>query len=152
MNEDLSFGSLGNGVTVWDKKRQKHGDSLIVAHISRERNVKFYTNDLSDEAKKAIHRFAKKSNVRMSVTQAEFVMLQPLGISVHILEKTKKEYSRIAGEQMEVKTVEYSDDIYAFGSELACLKLARHFAGEQLRLKHSHDSKWVFVVFKQLNR
>lgn len=84
MEEELSFGSLGNGVTVWDKKRRKYGDSLIVAHISRERKVEFYTKSLSDEAKKVIRRFAKKSNVRMSTTQPEFVMLQPLGISVYI--------------------------------------------------------------------
>lgn len=148
MDEDLSFGSLGNGVTVWDKKRQKHGDSRIVAHISRQRKIRFYISDLSDEAKKAIRRFAKRSNVRMSTSQPEFVMLRPLGVSVHILEKTRKEYSRIAGEPIEVNTVEYSDDLYAFGSELACLKLASHFAGEQLRLKHSHDNKWVFVLFK----
>ena len=151
MKEELSFGSLGNGVTVWDTKRQKHGDSLIVAHISRELKVEFHTNDLSGQAKKAIRRFAKKSNVRMSVTQPEFVMLQPLGIPAYVLEKTKKEYSRIAGGQMEIKTVEYSDDIYAFGPELSCLKLARHFGGEQLKLKHSHDNTWVFVVFKKLN-
>lgn len=152
MKEELSFGSLGNGVTVWDNKRRQHGYSLIVAHISRERKVIFCTKELSNEAKKVIRRFAKKNNVRMSVTQPEFVMLKPLGIPEKILEKVQRRYSRIAEEEVEVKTMEYSDDIYAFGSELACLKLARHYAGERLKLKDCGNGRWMFVVFKPLNK
>ena len=152
MKENLSFASLGNGVTVWDKNRRELGDSKIVAHISRERKISILDKDLSDEAKKAINGFARTGNVRMSVSQPEFVMLKPLGVPQKILEKTRKEYSKIAGEEIVVKVMEYSDDIYAFGSELACLKLSAHFAGKELRIRHGDGSMWMFVVFNDFKK
>lgn len=87
----------------------------------------------------------------MSVSQPEFVMLKPLGVPEKVLEKTRKEYSKIAGEEVIIKAVEYSDDIYAFASELACLKLANHFAGKNLKIRHSDGKVWMFVVFNDLN-
>lgn len=151
MKEDLLFASLGNGVTVWDKNRQEYGDTKIVAHISRERKVSVQEKHLSKEAIKTIREYAKKKNIRMSVTQPEFVMLKPLGVPENVLEKTRKQYSKIAGEQITIRVMEYSDDIYAFGSELGCLKLANHFAGKELRIRHSNGNKWMFVIFEKLN-
>ncbi|HML66093.1 MAG TPA: hypothetical protein PKC55_14775 [Dysgonomonas sp.] len=150
MKEDLGFGTLGNGVTVWDRIRKEHGDYLTVAHISRQRKVTFYDKQLSTGARKAIFSFARKSNIRMSVTQPEFVMLSPLGVADKVLEKTRKMYSKIAGEDIKVRTVDYSDDIYAFGTEGGCLKLAQYFAGKRLRIKHSNSHIWMFVIFEDL--
>jgi len=147
MKEKLGFGSMGNGVTVWDSNRMKHGDYMTVAHISRERTITFYDKELSKEAKKIIRDLARTGNIRMSVSQPEFVMLKPLGVPQKVLDKTRKKYSKIAGEDITVKVMDYSDDIYAFGSELACLKLAQHFAGKNLRIKHSDGDTWMFVIF-----
>lgn len=151
MKEDLGWGSLGNGVTFWDAKCKKGGDFLTLAHIDRDRTVKFYEKDISPEARKVIRDFARKGNVRMSASQPEFVMLKPLGVADKVLEKTAREYSKIAGEKVEVRVMEYSDDIYAFGPELACLKLASHFAGKKLKIRHSDGNTWMFVVFNDLN-
>jgi len=147
MKEELGWGSLGNGVTFWDRKREKAGDYLTLAHIGRDRKITFYEKDISPEARKVIRDFACKGNVRMSQSQPEFVMLRPLGVPEKVQEKTRKEYSKIAGEEIRVRVMEYSDDIYAFGSELACLKLAQHFAGERLQVRHSNNDTWMFVVF-----
>jgi len=150
MKEDLGFGSLGNGVTVWDRNREKNNDYLTVAHISRERVITFYDKQLSTGAKKDIREFARKKNVRMSVSQPEFVMLKPLGVPEKELVKTKKLYSKIAEEDITIRTVDYSDDIYAFGSKVGCLKLAQHFAGKRLKIKHSNVDLWMFVIFENL--
>lgn len=151
MKEDLFFASLGNGVTVWDKNRQEFGDSKIVAHISWERKVSLQDKHLSREASRMIKSYAKKKNIRMSVSQPEFVMLRPLGVPEKELERVRKQYTKIAEEDIRVIAMEYSDDIYAFGSELACLKLAKHFAGKDLRIRHSNKDVWMFVIFENLN-
>jgi len=86
----------------------------------------------------------------MSVSQPEFVMLRPLGVAEKALEKTRKLYSKIAEEEIIVKVMDYSDDIYAFGTELGCLKLASHFAGRKLKIRHSNGDTWMFVMFENL--
>ncbi len=87
----------------------------------------------------------------MSVSQPEFVMLRPLGVTEKELERVRKQYTKIASEDIRVIAMEFSDDIYAFGSELACLKLAKHFAGKDLRIRHSNKDVWMFVIFENLN-
>lgn len=77
MKENLGFGHLGNGVTVWDRTREDNGDYLTVAHISYDRTVSYYVKDISKEDKAKIERFAKFDNMRVSATQDGFV-LQPV--------------------------------------------------------------------------
>ena len=77
MKESLGYGSLGSGVTFWDRKRMKGGDCLTLAYIGRDRKITFYQKDISPEAKKIICDFARTGNIRMSVSQPEFVMLKP---------------------------------------------------------------------------
>lgn len=58
MIENLGFGHLGNGVTVWDSNRERNNDYLAVAHISEQGTVTYYNCALSIEAKKEIELFA----------------------------------------------------------------------------------------------
>lgn len=69
MKENLMFASLGNGISVADQNREQHGDYAMVAHISEMREVKFYYNRLSEEAKKEIREYAETQNPRVSQTQ-----------------------------------------------------------------------------------
>jgi hypothetical protein len=41
---DLGFGFLGNGLTVWDKNQTQNGDYKTVAHITNGGLVKLYKN------------------------------------------------------------------------------------------------------------
>ena len=36
---DLGYGHLGNGVTVWNRLEEEHGDYKTVAHIAPDRTV-----------------------------------------------------------------------------------------------------------------
>jgi hypothetical protein len=59
--EDLGFGHLGNGITVFDRSREEHGDYKKVAHISAHYNkheIKYYDKKLSSSAKKQIKKAA----------------------------------------------------------------------------------------------
>jgi len=66
------------------------------------------------------------------------------------LEKHKKEWSILAGEIVEIKI--YENDIYAFGSELACLKLYYKFRNcevDKIKVDFSKQlGSWFFSKFK----
>ncbi len=38
----LMHAHLGNGLTIWDKDREKNGDYLKVAHINANREITYY--------------------------------------------------------------------------------------------------------------
>jgi hypothetical protein len=65
----LGFGSLGNGITVWNSLEEKHGDYVTVAHISHDRVVTFYGNDLPEHIKKEITNYAHKGQPDVSTSQ-----------------------------------------------------------------------------------
>ncbi len=44
----LGYGLLGNGVTVWNRLVEEHGDYQTIAHISPEGQITFYQDDLPD--------------------------------------------------------------------------------------------------------
>ena len=66
---DLGFGYLGNGVTVWNRLQEENGDYKKVAHISAEREVKYYDGNLPLDIKQKIEDFAATSNLTISATQ-----------------------------------------------------------------------------------
>ncbi len=39
MKEDLGFGHMGNGITVWDRNQLESNDFKTVAHIGYEREI-----------------------------------------------------------------------------------------------------------------
>ena len=76
--ENLMFGHLGNGITVCDRNRLKYNDYMTVAHIDYHRAIKYYTEDLSDNAKREIEDFANAGNLAVSVCQPDTYALCPL--------------------------------------------------------------------------
>ena len=66
------------------------------------------------------------------------------------LNRHKKEWSTLAGEPVEIKI--YENDIYAFGSELACLKLYYKFRNCEVdKIKVAFNKSigsWFFSKFK----
>ena len=38
---DIGYGFLGNGLTVWNRLEEEHGDYKTVAHIDADRSVTF---------------------------------------------------------------------------------------------------------------
>ena len=66
---DVGFGHLGNGLTVWNRKRTEHGDYEIVAHIAPDRTVTIRKNDLPREIIDHIFHVAATSTMTISATQ-----------------------------------------------------------------------------------
>lgn len=65
---DLGYGHLGNGITIWNRAEEIHGDYKTVAHIGSNRTVKFY-EELPENLQQEILHYAKTSNPTISATQ-----------------------------------------------------------------------------------
>ena len=76
--ENLMYGHFGNGVSVCDRNREEYNDYRVVAHIGYYRKVKFYANDLSDDAKIEIKDMAQFGNMAVSVCSPDVFALLPL--------------------------------------------------------------------------
>jgi hypothetical protein len=72
--ENLMYGHLGNGVTIWDR----NNDYVKVAHIDYQRNVTFCKQDISYSAKLEIDDLATYGNMAVSATQPDTYALCPL--------------------------------------------------------------------------
>jgi hypothetical protein len=74
---EIGMGHLGNGLTVWNRLEERDGDYVTVAHISRDREVKFYEKDLPQAVKDLIDREARTCDISVSVTQDTPVFNKP---------------------------------------------------------------------------
>lgn len=79
---ELGFGYLGNGLTVWNRLEEEHGDYKTVAHIGDDGSVDFYEelpqplqNRINDEAKE--HRDAKEFEL-YTLSQEDILAYYPL--------------------------------------------------------------------------
>ncbi len=59
---DLMFCSSGDGVSVMGRNHGKHGHSEVLARISPNRVVSFYRNDIPDDLRERIVRFAENDD------------------------------------------------------------------------------------------
>ena len=71
MKEDLMLCSMGNGITICDRKVTRGGDYKKVAHISATREITWYENvtKLSREAVIEIRDYAKYAHPDISTSQ-----------------------------------------------------------------------------------
>ena len=76
-NYALGYGYLGNGVTVWNRLEQEHGDYKTVAHIDPDRTVQFYDDRMPEDIRAEIRQFAATANLTISATQDAPVFSTP---------------------------------------------------------------------------
>ncbi|MFQ7107749.1 MAG: LPD11 domain-containing protein, partial [Neglectibacter timonensis] len=74
---DLGYGHLGNGLTVWNRLEEEHGDYKTVAHIAPDRAVTIYDEEMPQEVREEIQRIADTSEITISATQDALVFAVP---------------------------------------------------------------------------
>ena len=74
---DLGYGHLGNGLTVWNRLEEEHGDYKTVAHIALDRTVQIYDEEMPQTVREEIQRIADTSEMTISVTQDAPVFAVP---------------------------------------------------------------------------
>ena len=73
----LGYGYLGDGVTVWNRLKDEHGDYKTIAHIDPDRTVKFYDDSLPEDIRAEIEQFAAISDMTIFATQNAPVFSTP---------------------------------------------------------------------------
>ena len=66
---DLGYGHLGNGLTVWNRLEEEHGDYKTVAHIAPDRTVQIYDEEMPQAVRDEIQRIADTAEMAISATQ-----------------------------------------------------------------------------------
>ena len=66
---DLGSGTMGNGVVVWNRAKEVHGDYEKVAHIDRNRKIKYYIKNPPKQVKDYAEKIAKGKNFAGSTSQ-----------------------------------------------------------------------------------
>ena len=66
---DLGYGHLGNGIAVWNRLEEEHGDYKTVAHIAPDRTVTIYDDEMPQTVRDEIQRIADTSQMTISTTQ-----------------------------------------------------------------------------------
>ena len=74
---NLGYGHLGNGITVWNRLEEEHGDYKTVAHIAPDRTVTIYDEEMSQAVREEIQRIADTSEMAISATQDAPVFTVP---------------------------------------------------------------------------
>ena len=74
---DLGYGHLGNGITVWNRLEEEHGDYKTVAHIAPDRTVTIYDEEMPQAVREEIQRIADTSEMTISATQDAPVFTVP---------------------------------------------------------------------------
>ena len=54
------MGYLGNGLTVWNRAVEEHGDYQTIAHISNEGEIRYYVDGLPDDVVARIEQAAEQ--------------------------------------------------------------------------------------------
>ena len=74
---DLGYGHMGNGLTVWNRLEEEHGDYKTVAHIDPDRTVTIYDEEMPQAVREEIQRIADTSEMTISATQDAPVFAVP---------------------------------------------------------------------------
>ena len=74
---DLGYGHMGNGLTVWNRLEEVHGDYKTLAHIYSDRSIVFFDTKLPEEINERIRKIAATSEMTVSATQDTPVFSTP---------------------------------------------------------------------------
>ena len=80
---DLGSGSMGNGVTIWNRAREVHGDYEKIAHIDRNRKITYYIKNPPKEVVQYAEKIAKGNNFAMSQTQPHMKVFNEASPDAH---------------------------------------------------------------------
>lgn len=100
---DLGYGHMGNGLTVWNRLEEEHGDYKTVAHIAPDRTVTFYDADLPEEIREEIQKIADTSEMSISATQDTPVFSTPPKTAERVQKPEKAQESEKAQEPEKVQ-------------------------------------------------
>jgi hypothetical protein len=70
---DLGSGHLGDGITVWNRAKEVHGDYEKIAHIGADRDITWYIDNPPREVIDYVNDIVRGENPSISTTQTQKV-------------------------------------------------------------------------------
>lgn len=77
---DLGAGTMGNGMVVWNRAKEVHGDYEKVAHIDQNRKIKYYIKKVPKEVKDYVEEIAKGKNPSASTSQPHMKVFKEMTV------------------------------------------------------------------------
>lgn len=68
---DLNSGTMGNGIVVWNRAKEVHGDYEKIAHIDTDRKIKYFIKNPPKDVVKYVEKIAKGKNFSISTSQKD---------------------------------------------------------------------------------
>lgn len=87
---DLSAGHLGNGMTVWNRAKEEHGDYQKIAHIDVNRKIEYYIPNPPKEVTEYVESIANGENPSASTSQPDMKVFKEVGIHESVLVPCEK--------------------------------------------------------------
>ena len=72
--KDLMSGFLGNGLTYWNRAAKDGNDYKTVAHISGDRTLKIYDENMPNDIREYLENFAAKGNDLMFCSSSVYFL------------------------------------------------------------------------------
>ena len=98
----MGIGTLGNGLTVWNRLEEKNGDYVTIAHIDSDRTAAFREENLPDAVIAEIERTARESDFSQ-FPKAEVIETTEPAIGESAPENDKKEHSPYPSRYTEIQ-------------------------------------------------
>ena len=139
---DLGSGHMGNGISVWNKAKEVHGDYEKIAHIDANRKIKYYLNKPPKDVVDYVEKIAKGKNPNISATQSQKVFREDINEASVVpygeMEDRVKKFvdTLFKGTTYKADKQEYFDGIHGI-----IISMIDQFGGNQIRLQKKDLSK-----------
>jgi len=98
---DLGSGHKGNGIVIWNRAKEVHGDYENIAHIDANRKIKYYIKKPSKEVISYVEKIAKGKNPNISTSQAGKVFREDIS-----------EASEINSDDVDPKILKFVENLF----------------------------------------
>lgn len=86
-NYDIGMGYMGNGLTIWDRNREEHGDYKKIAHVDSHGNLKVYDKSLPSNVRKFLDKVAREEKEKLG----ESILRSRESVVEHYLEERSEQ-------------------------------------------------------------
>jgi len=123
---DLGAGHLGNGITVWNRAREVHGDYEKIAHIDSNRKVSWYIDNPPREVVDYVQAIVDGNNPSVSTSQPYKKVFRNSKKEKNVIEITEevKIGNTILEKGDKIKIIEKTDTIPNWGDYVVLRKVA----------------------------
>jgi hypothetical protein len=133
---ELGSGHMGNGISVWNRAKEVHGDYEKIAHIDSNRKIKYYIKNPPKQVKDYVEKIAKGKNPNVSATQKQKVFNEASQMNYAELDEPRQKFVASLVGKGDVENQDYFDGIHG-----KIVSLLGKFGERGIRVKKKRPTK-----------